>query len=119
MFSLLLVIFQLFFVIMIGVFYRSSTYTDFNTQYVTLGLITVFAFVLMNSTYRKLSLFSLLLLIFISFFTIELNMLFMTFWASCFTSFSSTINISTSLLVNSVYAALAVVLTCMDFLGLF
>lgn len=85
----------------------------------TFGLVTILGFVLMSSTYRKLSLFSLVILVFISFFTIEVNTLFMTLWSSCFTSFSKEVTITKNLLVNSVYAALGVIITCMDFIGLF
>ena len=73
----------------------------------------------MNSTYRKLSIFSLVLLLFISFLTIQLNFLFFNFWESCFTSFSNTQDITTEEMISSVYAALAVIITCLDFLGLF
>ena len=70
MFSFILIVYQLLFVLMIGVFYRSSTFDSANSHYVTFGLVTILGFVLMNATYRKLSLFSLVLLIFTSFLAI-------------------------------------------------
>ena len=83
------------------------------------GLVTILGFVLMNSTYRKLGIFSLVLLLFVSFLTIQLNFLFYNFWEGCFTFFTSTQNITTEEMMSSVFTALAVVITCLDFLGLF
>jgi len=73
----------------------------------------------MSTPYRKLTLFSLILLLFITFLTIEANFMFVTFWNSCFTSFSNTVTISINLLTSSVFGALGVVITCLDFVGMF
>ena len=80
MFSFVLIVFQLVFIVMIGAFYRSKDFTNFDDGQVTYGLVTILGFVLMGAPYRKLTIFSLILLLFISFLTIEINFLMFNFW---------------------------------------
>ena len=65
---------------MIGSFYRSKNFTNLDDNQATYGLITILGFVLMNAPYRKLTIFSLILLLFISFLSIEINFLAFNFW---------------------------------------
>jgi hypothetical protein len=104
---------------MLGAFFRASSYDSTGAEVVTFGLVTILGFVLMSSSYRKLSLFSLISIIFISFIVIEINILFFVFWISCFTSFTKETQMVNNIFINSVYAALAAIITCLDFIGLF
>lgn len=80
MLSFVLIVFQLVFIVMIGAFYRSKDFTNFDDGQVTYGLVTILGFVLMGAPYCKLTIFSLILLLFISFLTIEINFLMFNFW---------------------------------------
>jgi hypothetical protein len=77
------------------------------------------AFSLMYVPFRRLSLFATVILLIVLSVSAQTNILFSTFWDSCFNGFSSSFNLTISLLVRSVYASLAVLLTCLDFIGLF
>jgi len=73
----------------------------------------------MYCPFRKLSLFSLASLLINVAATIQTYMLFGTFWDSCFNGFSSTFSIDVSLITRSLHACLLVLLTALDFIGLF
>lgn len=69
--------------------------------------------------FRKLSLFSLGSILLVVAVTIQTYFLFGTFWDSCFNGFSSTFTIDLTLVTRSLYSSLLVLLTALDFIGLF
>ena len=73
----------------------------------------------MYAPYRKFSLFSIGSLLFVIVITVQTYFLFATFWDSCFDGFSSTFTIDSTLITRSLHASLFVLLTALDFLGLF
>lgn len=77
------------------------------------------SFTLMYAPYRKFSLFSLGSLLFVTVITVQTYFLFATFWDSCFDGFNSTFTIDPTLITRSLHASLLVLLTSLDFLGLF
>jgi hypothetical protein len=79
----------------------------------------LFAFTLMYSPFRKLSIFSLVSLLIVISVAAQTNILFGTFWDSCFNGFSSSFQMTANLIIRSVFASLAALLTVLDFVGLF
>lgn len=79
----------------------------------------MFAFTLLYTPFRKLSLSSLGILLIVIGLTVQTNILFETFWTSCFNGFSSSFQFTITLLIRCLYASLAVLLTALDFIGLF
>lgn len=73
----------------------------------------------MYSPFRKLSIFAFVSLILVISIAAQTNILFGTFWDSCFNGFSSSFQITGDLLLGSAFACLSVMLTVLDFVGLF
>lgn len=119
MFSFIIVILQVVYLIFIGAFMRASSVDVTNLSFITPCLSLLLAFTLMYSPYRKLSLFSLVLLLIVISVSIQTNILFGTFWDSCFAGFTTQKQISSTLITKSTFAALTVLITCLDFIGLF
>ena len=123
MFSVIVFIFEAVAILFLCIFARTNdTTTSLVNTYFSLlsdSLALMFAFTLMYTPYRKLSFFSLLLLLVVLAVTIQTSLLFDTFWTSCFVGFSSNFQITSSLLTRGTFAALATLLTALDFMGLF
>lgn len=73
----------------------------------------------MYSAFRKLTMFSFVNLIIVISIAAQTNILFGTFWDSCFNGFSSSFQITALLLIKTVFSCLSVLLTVLDFIGLF
>jgi hypothetical protein len=124
MFSVIVIIFEAVVVLFIAIFARTNSTTSLastatNYSFFADGLTLLLAFTLMYSPYRKFSLFSLVVLLMVISVAAQTNILFGTFWDSCFNGFSSSFNIDITLLLRSMFASLAVLLTVLDFIGLF
>ena len=123
MFSVIVIVFECIVALFISIFARTTdTATSLVTTYFSLisdSLALLFAFVLMYTSYRKLSFFSLLLLLVVTAVTAQTSLLFDTFWTYCFTGFSGNFAVTSSLLIRCVFTSLAVLITALDFMGLF
>jgi hypothetical protein len=73
----------------------------------------------MYSPFRKLTIFAFVSLLIVISVTAQTNILFGTLWDSCFNGFSSSFQITAILLLRSIFACLAILLTILDFVGLF
>jgi len=82
----------------------------------------LFGFTLMYCPFRKLSIFAFVNMLLTISITVQTAILFATFWDNCFNSFD-TLNpyfqITSRLLAKSGYACLAILITGLDFIGLF
>jgi len=118
----LLVGFELIAILFIGIFARtnstSSLISTLNPLFNNCFLLLL-AFTFMYNPFRKLSLFSLGSILLVVGVTIQTFFLFGTFWDSCFDGFSSTFTIDLTLVTRSLYASLIVLLTALDFIGIF
>jgi len=118
----LLVGFQIVALLFIGIFARTNSTSSVISSYNSLFnncFILILAFTLMYNPFRKFGLFALGSILMVSAVTIQTYFLFGTFWDSCFTGFNSTFTIDLTLIVRSLYSTLLVLLTVMDFIGLF
>lgn len=73
----------------------------------------------MYSPFRKLSIFAFVSLLIVISITAQTNILFGTLWDNCFNGFSSSFQITGNLLLRTVFGCLSVLLTVLDFVGLF
>ncbi len=92
MFSVIVIIFQAIALLFIGIFARTTASdSNFTSKYSLIGdgLALLLAFTLMYSPFRKLSVTSLAMLLIVVAVTVQTNILFDTFWYSCFKGFSS------------------------------
>ena len=122
MFSVIVIIFQAIALLFIGIFARTTTIkSSFSKEYSLIGdgLALLLAFTLMYSPFRKLSLTSFAMLLIVVAVTVQTFILFDTFWYSCFKGFSSNFQLNADIFIGSVFASLAVLITVLDFMGLF
>ena len=123
MLSVIVIIFEAVVGLFIAIFGRTTdTTTSLVTTYFSLitdSLAFMLAFVLMYTSFRRLSFFSLLLLLVVLAVTAQTSLLFDTFWTYVFTGFSSSFAITFTLIVRCLFASLAVLITALDFMGLF
>ena len=120
--TILFVIFQGTALLFLAIFARSNSTTSTVVSYSSLVsncLMFLLAFTLMYAPFRKFSLFSLGSLLIIITVTVQTHFLFATFWDSCFDGFNSTFTVDATLITRSLHASLFVLLTSLDFLGLF
>ena len=106
----------------IGIFARtnsSDSFTISNSSLIGDCFALLLAFTFMYTPFRKLSISSLALLLVVVGVTVQTNLLFDTFWQSCFQGFSSSFSVTLVLLVRCLFASLAVLITVLDFIGLF
>ena len=118
----LLIGFQLVALLFIGIFARTNSTSSVISSYNPLFnncFVLILAFTLMYNPFRKFALFSLGSILIVAAVTIQTYFLFGTFWDSCFTGFNSTFTIDLTLITRSLYSTLLVLLTVMDFMGLF
>jgi hypothetical protein len=122
MFAAIVLAFQALAIIFIGIFARStdSSISSSNNSTLFHGSITLLlGFTFMYSPFRKLSLFSYVSLLIVISIVVQTYLLFGTFWDSCFNGFSSSFQITAHLIFRSIFACLSVLLTVLDFVGLF
>jgi len=122
MFSIIVIIFEFLAVLFIGIFARTNSTTLLSSSDFTLVsscASLLLAFTLLYSPFRRLSLFTYASLLLVISVAAQTNILFGTLWDSCFNGFSSSFDITSTLLVRSLFAALASLLTALDFVGLF
>lgn len=126
MFSIIVIIFEAIAVLFIGIFARStdtsvtsSNNGTSNSTLITDSLTLMLAFTFMYSPFRRLSIFVFVSLLIVIAVAVQTNILFGTFWDSCFNGFYSSFQITATLIVRSIFASLAVLLTVLDFVGLF
>ena len=123
MFELVVIIFEVVVVLFIAIFARTTdATTSLDTTYFTIvsdSLALMLAFTLMYTPYRKLSLISFLLLLVVIAVAVQTNFLLDTFWTYCFQGFTSNFAVTSSLIIRSLYAGLASLITVLDFMGLF
>ena len=79
----------------------------------------MFSFVFMYTSYRKLSFFSVLLVLVVTAVTAQTSFLFDTFWTYTFTDFSGNFAVTFNLITRCLFASLSVLITTLDFMGLF
>jgi hypothetical protein len=119
---IIVIVFQALAIIFIGSFARtndSSTLTNTNATLINNMFTLLFGFTLMYCPFRKLSIFAFVSLLIIISITTQTTILFATFWDSCFYGFYNSFQITGALLTRSGYGCLAVLLTVLDFIGLF
>jgi hypothetical protein len=118
----LLIGFQVIAIIFIGSFSRTDTASSGITSYhplFTSSALICLAFTLIYAPYRKLSLYSIASILLVIGATAQTYLLFGTFWDSCFNGFEKTFTVDISLIIRSLFASLTVLLTVLDFIGLF
>jgi hypothetical protein len=123
MFSIAVIILEIIAVLFIGIFARSndtstSSYSSYGTL-ITDSLTLLLAFTFMYSPFRKLSIFSFVSLLIVISIAVQTNLLFGTFWDSCFNGFYSSFQVTATLVIRCIFASFAVLLTVLDFVGLF
>ena len=123
MFSIAVIIFEAIAVLFIGIFARSndtstSSYSSYGTL-ITDSLTLLLAFTFMYSPFRKLTIFSFVSLLIVISVAVQTNLLFGTFWDSCFNGFYSSFQVTATLVIRCIFASFAVLLTVLDFVGLF
>lgn len=113
-------------ILFIGIFARATDTTitssnngTSNSTLISDSLTLLLGFTLMYSPFRRLSIFTLVSLLIAISIAAQTNILFGTFWDSCFNGFSSSFQMTAILMIRSVFASLAVLLTVLDFAGLF
>lgn len=122
---IIVIVFEALAIILIGSFARtndSTSLTNVSSTLVNNMFTLIFGFTLMYCPFRKLSIFSFVTLLIIISITTQTTILFATFWDNCFNSFNTldpSFQITAALLSRSGYASLAVLLTVLDFIGLF
>lgn len=122
MFSIIVILFEAIAVLFIGIFARTNDTASLVTTNSTLfsdSLTLMLGFTLMYSPFRKLSLFSFITLLLVISIAAQTNILFGTFWDSCFNGFSSSFQVTVTLLIRCIFASLSVLITMLDFIGLF
>lgn len=119
MFSIIVITFEALSVLFIGIFARSTATVSTYYDLLESSLVLLLGFTLMYSPFRKFSIFSLVVLLMAISIAVQTDILFGTFWDSCFKGFASSFELSSVLLVKALYASLTVLLTCLDFVGLF
>jgi len=122
MLSVIIVVFQAVALLFIGIFARTNDTNNLTTSSFTLFndcLALLLAFTLMYSPFRKLSLYTLIALLVAISLAGQTNLLLGTFWDSCFKGFTSDFQINITILIRCAYASLSVLLTILDFAGLF
>ena len=121
MFSVIVIVFEAVAVLFLGIFARSddSTLTTTNASLLSDSMALMLAFLLMYSPFRRLSLYTIVTFLLAIALAAQTNLLFGTFWDSCFTSFQNTFQVNITLLIRSAFASLSVLLTLLDFAGLF
>ena len=123
MFSVIVIVFQAVVALFIAIFARTTdTATSLVTTYFSLisdTLAFMFSFVFMYTSYRKLSFFSVLLVLVVTAVTAQTSFLFDTFWTYTFTDFSGNFAVTFNLITRCLFASLAVLITTLDFMGLF
>jgi hypothetical protein len=126
MFSVIVLVFEAIAVLFIGIFARStdtsittSTNGIANSTLFSNSIVLLLGFTFMYSPFRKLTIFAFVSLLIVISVTAQTNILFGTLWDSCFNGFSSSFQITAILLLRSIFACLAILLTILDFVGLF
>ena len=122
MFSFIVMIFEGVAVLFIGIFARTddSTLSLTNANLLTDSMTLMLAFVLMYSPFRRLSLYTIVTYLMALAIAAQTNILFGTFWDSAFANrFRSSFEVNITLLIRSIFASLSVLLTLLDFAGLF
>lgn len=122
MLTALLVGFQLIVTLFISIFARNDSSTSTISSYhplYTNCTILMLAFTLIYAPLRKLPLYAQASLLLTIGATAQSYLLLATFWDSCFEGFNSTFTVDTTLIIRSLFASLTVLLTVLDFLGLF
>lgn len=122
MFSVIVIIFEAVAILFLSIFARTNDTSSLTSTYFALVgdcFSLMFAFTLIYTPFRKLSISSLALLLVIVAVTVQTNLLFDTFWTSCFNGFSSSFQVTASLIIRCLFASLAVLITALDFIGLF
>ncbi len=89
MFAFIVIIFEAIAVLFIGIFARTATPSLSSIDNLTGCIILLLAFTLMYCPFKKLSLFSLVILLLTISIAGQTNILFGTFWDSCFNGFKT------------------------------
>jgi hypothetical protein len=122
MFSVIVIVFEAVAVLFLSIFARTNDPTTLTSTYYSLAgdcFSLMFAFTLMYTPFRRLSITALAILLVVVAVTVQTNLLFDTFWSSCFNGFSSNFQVTISLVIRCLFASLAVMLTALDFMGFF
>lgn len=122
MFSVIVIVFEAIAILFLSIFARTDSSTTLTSTYYSLAgdsFALMLAFTLMYTPFRRLSLSSLAILLITVAVTVQNNLLFDTFWSSCFNGFSSNFQVTISLIIKCFFGSLAVLLTALDFIGLF
>jgi hypothetical protein len=115
-----LIIFEIFIIIIYGIFVRTDSTNTLSTymQSISSSFYFIFGNYLLISAYTVVSFrykmfdWSMLTnLLFIIAISIQLNTLYIMFWASCFNGFNSTSSFGTTHLVTGVQCALCIIIT--------
>lgn len=122
MFAIIVIILQATAVLFISIFARTDTTANLATTYSTLcgeAASLLLAFVFMSIPQRGLNIFGFVILLAVMAITVQTSILFLTFWDSCFQGFGKFFSFDTTLIIRCIFASLSVLLTMIDFIGLF
>ena len=122
-----LIVFEVFIIIFFGIFVRTSPDDSTLTTNITtiasgfyflLGISLWYsAFTATSFRFKMLDWLMLSNMLFILTICLQINTLYVMFWQSCFNGFSATNNLSTTHVVVGIEAALAIMVTCFEFIG--
>ena len=122
MFWLTVIIVESVAVIFIGSFARTTNTSTISSIYSNLLLncfTLLLAFILIYTPLKKFSIISMCVLLAIISISMQMYLLFGTFWNCVFTTFGNSFDITISLLSKGMYASLTCLLTSLDFIGVF
>ena len=115
-----LIIFEIFIIIVYGIFVRTDSTNTVSTylQYISTSFYFIFgnsfiilAYTVVSFRYKMFDWSMLTNLLFIIAICIQLNTLYIMFWSSCFNNFYSTSSFGTTHLVTGIQCALCIIIT--------
>lgn len=118
--GLYILIFEIFIIILYGIFVRTGTATISTFSDIEAPLYFTLAFTLLHMKNRMYDWSQLTNFLFITAISFQLNTLYFMFWESSFyQAFSSTTNISSLHLIVNIECTLAILVTAFQFVGRF
>lgn len=122
MFATIVIIFEIIAVLFLGIFARTNSLLSLSTTYGSLFnncLMLMFSFTLMYTPFRKFNFYTLVSLLIVVSVTAQFYFLIGVFWDSVFSGFSSSFDVGLTLITRSIFVSLSVLLTVLDFVGIF
>ena len=118
MFALVVLFIQIIILFFIGGISRSTT-ANTEYQYFTKNCLLMLCFVLISAPYKKLTVHAFMVMVIGITIAFEVELLMGRLWQHLFSQFTTTFQIDAKILIECSQAMLAVLLVCLDFIGIF